>query len=168
MKTIYVDMDGVLSDFDKHYHDMFGVLPRQVRETKVKGQYTEYWNKIIDARGFANLPLFPGAEELVSYLNTLDRKKVNICILTSSGGFDRHVDVQDQKLYWLAYYKMKFPAVVVPGRRFKSGFADDRSFLIDDTLSNIEEFIAAGGEAVQHTNASVTISKLKEWLSKGG
>ncbi len=168
MKTIYVDMDGVLSDFDKHYHDMFGIYPRQVRENKVKGQYSDYWNKIIDSRGFANLPLFPGAEELVQYLNGLDRKKTNICILTSSGGFDRHVDVQLQKLYWLDFYKIKYPAVVVPGRRFKSGFADERSFLIDDTLSNIEEFIAAGGEAVQHTDPKITIPKLEEWLSKGG
>ena len=30
--TIFVDMDGVLADFDQHYENVFGVLPSRVAD----------------------------------------------------------------------------------------------------------------------------------------
>lgn len=164
MKTIFVDMDGVLTNFEARYVSEFGKSPSQVRADKVPGEYGRLWNKFVDDQNFKSLPFFPGAEELIAHLNGL--KGVQVCILTSSGGFDRHAEVQDHKLFWLRSRGIKWPAVVVPGRRFKSGFAHAQSFMIDDTPDVIESFIQHGGAGVIHVRDAKwrTYHTLEEWL----
>lgn len=164
MKTLYVDMDGVLSDFDTFYHSRFGKLPSKVRQDKVPGEYSSYWNALIDERGFEKLPLFPGASKLLEFLDDLNHKQVNIALLTSTAGFDRHNDVQNQKLNWLKQHNIIYPAVVVPGKRFKKGYASKTSFLIDDTEVNVKDFIDAGGSGVVHYYPDPTIKAVTEWL----
>lgn len=163
MKTIYVDMDGVLTDFDRRYHEIFGITTLEARTSGEKGHYSRLWNEFIDKGHFGTLDYFPDAKELINYLNSL---KVNKCILTSSGGMDRHSDVQTQKLKWLCDRSITWPAVVVPGRRFKAGFADNRSALIDDTLDNITSFNDRGGFGIHYKGVSAmdTISSLESWL----
>lgn len=165
MRTIYVDMDGVLTDFDKRYQEVFGITTYEARTSKEKGLYTRLWNEFIDKGHFGTLDYFPGAQELIEYL---DKLKVNKCILTSSGGMDRHSDVQAQKLKWLCDKGISWPAVVVPGRRFKAGFADSRSALIDDTLDNITSFDYNGGFGIRYKDISVssTIDLLEKWFDK--
>lgn len=164
-KIIFVDMDGVLSDFEKRYLDLFNESPIATRDRKhERGAYGRNWQAFIDGENFATLDKFTGFETLVSFLNSLS--KVNIKILTSSGGDDRHNDVARQKMEWTKKQGIDWPVVVVPGRRFKAAFANEKTFLIDDTVSNIEGFIASGGSAVLHTNVDDTIKETLLWLGE--
>ena len=162
MKTIFVDMDGVLCDFDKKYTELFKRTPQEVRSDRENKLYSIHWHEFVDQSAFTSLDWFEGGEKLVEYLKSLD--KVQKCILSSAGGFDRHIDVQSQKLYWLHLKDIMWPAVIVPGRRFKSGFASSSAFMIDDTPDVIHSFIDKGGKGIIHTNADQTIAEIEKWL----
>lgn len=157
-KIIYVDMDGVLCNFDKAFKEKYGRLTKDCNEKDKR----IFWNEFIDEDGFANLEWFDGGVELVAYLNSL---KIQKCILSSAGGFERHRDVMKQKLRWLGSYDINWPAVIVPGRKFKAGFATGSSFMIDDTPDVIKSFCANGGNGCLHTDAAITINVLEKWTN---
>jgi len=164
-KTLYVDMDGVLSDFERRYKDKFGMTPQEVRADRAVKRFSTHWKQFIDDAEFATLDTFHGAGTLVTRITRLqEQHKFDIAILTSSGGFDRHFDVAMQKMEWLESQCIDWAPIVVPGKRFKAGFANDKSFLIDDTPANVDNFINAGGHAALHSDVDKTIEELTRWL----
>jgi FMN phosphatase YigB (HAD superfamily) len=162
MKTIFVDMDGVLCDFDKRYKELFERTPSEVRADRERKMYSTYWHEFISKSQFAYLDWHAGGQELVTFLKSLE--KVQLCILSSAGGFDRQREVMEQKVRWLRMHDINWPAVIVPGRRFKSGFASNDAFMIDDTPDVITGFIDSGGHGIIHKDATETIERLKQWL----
>ena len=162
MKTIFVDMDGVLCDFNKRYKELYLRTPQEVRADRERKMYSTYWHDFINNSQFAYLEWHEGGQELVEFLKSLTN--VQLCILSSAGGFDRQREVMEQKIRWLRMHDISWPAVITPGRRFKSGFADNYSFMIDDTPDVITEFVKAGGHGIIHTNAPETIEAIKKWL----
>jgi len=147
MKKIFVDMDGVLCDFDKRYTEKFGLTPAEVKADRDKKIYSKHWHKFVDDDEFASLEKMGRADELLSILHSVDHR-FEICILSSAGGFDRQRSVQAQKLEWLEKNDIYWPAVIVPGRRYKTGFASIDALIIDDTYDVVESFMKAGGDGV--------------------
>lgn len=165
MKVIYCDMDGVLSNFNARYETMFKQKPTEVARNRKEGEYSKLWNTFIDSRQFATLDKMDDADVLINYLKSVEAVgRARVAILSSTGGFDRHNTVMIQKRIWLENQVINWPFVFVPGRRFKAGYADKYSFMIDDTLDVIESFEAKGGAAVHHKDAKTTIEALNKWL----
>jgi hypothetical protein len=162
-KIIYCDMDGVLTDFVAGYTDIIGLSPSDVRAGRDGLKYSESWDMFLDARGFATLPIHRSGQQLIDYLNSI--KDVQLCVLSSAGGFHRQREVQQQKVEWLTNHGIDWPVVIVPGRRYKAAFATGRSsLLIDDTLDVVREF-AKIGRAIPHLEAKHTIPLIDLWLS---
>lgn len=162
-RIIYCDMDGVLTDFNAGYKLITGRSPSDVRSDSNRELYAHYWDTFVDAEGFTNLDWQPGGQELVEYLRSIE-DRVQICILSSAGGFHRQREVQDQKLDWLHLEGIEWPTVIVPGRRYKPAFATQNALLIDDTKDTVREF-ALIGRAIHHTDAKHTIPLIDLWLS---
>lgn len=162
MKKIFVDMDGVLTDFNKRYYELFDMTPSQTRQQADREMYSRQWESFVDTKSFATLDKHAGADELIEYLNSL--KDVQLCILSSAGGFARQREVQTQKLKWLTKAGIDWPAVIVPGRKYKAGFASGDAFMIDDTPDVIKSFCENSGNGMIHTEAAVTIEVVKRWL----
>ena len=55
MKKLFVDMDGVLADFEKRYRALFGAEPGEDRDVK----FSERWRYFVDDDNFETLDLFP-------------------------------------------------------------------------------------------------------------
>ena len=159
-------MDGVIADFNSRYRQMFGILPLEARDKK-EGLFSKQWNTFVASRQFTTLDKMPDADELINFLKSVNEmKNYRVAILSSTGGFDRHNTIQIQKRIWLeSKAAADWPMVFVPGRRFKKGYADKYSLLIDDTYDVIESFDKAGGKAVWHKDAASTIEQVKQWMS---
>jgi 5'(3')-deoxyribonucleotidase len=163
MKTIFVDMDGVLSDFEKRYRELFNTDPGETRDKK----FPEHWRTIVDNGHFETLELMPGAQTLLEYLQTLT--SVQKVILSSTGGFEDHKEISFQKKQWLLQNKflsMWTTIIFVPGKEYKKGYASSNSLLIDDTLSIIIDFQKAGGSAIHYKepDPEYAIKFIKKWL----
>lgn len=165
MKTIFCDMDGVLCDFEAGFEVITGRTPSDVRTDSNRKSVNLYWDTFLDASGFTRLPWHSaGGIVLADTLSRLDRKHFNVCILSSSGGFYRHREVTEQKMEWLKDHGIDWPVVIVPGRRYKAGFARSDSLLIDDTLDVITSFEYEGGKVIYHKSWEKTSEKLNAFI----
>ena len=157
-------MDGVLSDFVAGYKHIVGRTPADVRGSGEKGLYSMYWDTFLDADGFTRLPMMPDAFQLIDYLNKINRKKFNLCILSSAGGFHRQKEVAEQKNKWLSLHDIDWPVVIVPGRRYKAGFARPDDIIIDDTKDVISDFEYAGGIGIHYKTIEATLEQMEDYV----
>lgn len=115
---IYVDMDGVIADFNSE--------PNGVKRYEHEENF------------FFNLkPL----KNNVRFLKRLE-KKYDITILSKSPNNRAHQD----KLKWLKKYGIKSPAILIPNHLSKNDFVNENEFnvLFDDYGKNCKEFDKVG------------------------
>jgi hypothetical protein len=155
---IYLDMDGVIADFDKRYKSRYKMLPREAEKNK---EFDKFFTQFIADGEFATLDLLPDAMKLINFLRSLD---VPTEILSSSSSDKRDPEVRPQKLEWLKNNNIEFPAIIVPGKRHKKEYSNKNTLLIDDTQVNIDQWCKEGGIGILHTNASTTINILRQYV----
>ena len=152
---IYLDMDGVIADFDKRYKELYKIAPKDADTYKT---FDKFFTMFIADRQFAKLDLLPDAMELINYLRSLP---IPTEILSSTSSEKRDAEIREQKIEWLNKHNIEFPVNLVPGKRFKRDFSNENSILIDDTSQNIEQWRAEGGVGILHTDTLTTIGILK-------
>jgi hypothetical protein len=159
---IYLDMDGVLTDFEKRYDEMFGIRPKEVKSRTA--HFWRYFEQFITTGQFKTLDKHKDADKLLQFVHEL---RVPVEILSSSGGEKHHECVVAQKEAWLRNNGIDYKANIVPGGSKKAAFASPWHILVDDTLHVIEKYRAAGGTAVHHYDIDVTLKELSrlhlEW-----
>ncbi|MBR5598475.1 MAG: hypothetical protein IKW39_00375 [Alphaproteobacteria bacterium] len=147
---IFLDMDGVLVDFDGEFERNHGILPYKLPRQ-------ELWQIVLDTKDYwVNLPKLKDADELVNYLNRFGFK-----ILTGlpQYGFDK-AEVEKKK-WLLNHYGIK-EGVICCLSKDKQNYGKKGDILIDDRLPNIERWVEMGGVGILHTSAEDTIRQLKE------
>jgi phosphoglycolate phosphatase-like HAD superfamily hydrolase len=157
---IYLDMDGVLCDFEKRYIELYNEQPNSSRDKK---NWSENWTDFIMTKQFETLDIFPGAIELLKYVRDTD---LSIEILTSSGGAKYHNLVAEQKDIWLKKQGLAYKRNVVPQRSLKASYATPNTILIDDTEDVIVAFNKAGGIGILHKDIGETLQTLDSVLAK--
>jgi 5'(3')-deoxyribonucleotidase len=155
---IYLDMDGVIADFDKKYKELYNIAPRDADTYKT---FDKFFTTFIAERQFAKLDLMPDAMELINYLRSLP---IPTEILSSTSSEKRDAEIREQKVEWLHKHNLTFPINLVPGKRLKRNFSNPNSILIDDTAQNIDQWRAEGGVGILHTDALTTIGILKMYI----
>jgi hypothetical protein len=161
---IYVDMDGVLANFEKRYIELFRESPGESRNGK---EFSTNWPTFIEGKNFETLEWWPGGPELITYLSA-NVPVESVEILTSSGGNKFHDQVVIQKHKWIETFNLpeQWKVNVVAGRKKKAEFATPDSILIDDTEDVIQAFRAAGGIGIHHKDIGNTLMLLDIYLQK--
>jgi hypothetical protein len=155
IEKIYLDLDGVVADFVTRFRSIYGMNPD---EADAKKRFSDFFTNFIKDQNFATLDLMPDAQFLIDYLKNVT---VPVEILSSTGRPEGHEEVSRQKGIWLDRHNIPFKQNFVPGKELKYKFATPNSILIDDTLSNIDDWKQAGGIAIHHKNARETMMLLK-------
>lgn len=145
--TLYLDMDGVLADFNKEYTKL----------DPQKADRKRFRSAVIEDRIFEKLDFMPDTQELLNHVSKLHG--VDIQILTSMGTHDPFQAncAREQKLNWLDAKNIPYRANFVHNKQEKAKYATPRSILIDDSVGCISPFNEAGGHGILHTNSSNTI-----------
>jgi len=148
---IYVDMDGVIVDFDGGYEKLTGIT---TKEADKKGPEF-FWKPIskAGAKWWITLKWMPDGKQLWDYV-----KKYNPELLSAPS---REEASRLGKRVWV---KRELPGVklILRSADKKQEFASSNSILIDDREKNIEQWKNAGGIGILHTDATSTIKQLKD------
>ena len=155
---IYCDLDGVMSNLDKHVREVTGKTFAQLRQSG-KGDGFSQFVKGERKKGntvFDVLDPMPDALVLWNYI-----KKYNPDILTATGYPEK--PAQAEKIRWVEKHLSGYDNIytVVSGKD-KHKFAAPNHILIDDRPHSIDPWREAGGIGIQHTSAADTIAQLKE------
>jgi len=154
MITLYLDMDGVLCNFDKAY--------RSLRTHAADGK--RFRAAVMDYHIFEDLEFMPDTQELLTYVSKLDG--INIEILTSMGTFDvlQGNAAKSQKQKWLDKWNIPYKANFVRSKEEKSKFAHDRAILVDDSPGCIDPFNAKCGHGILHSKSTETIQQIHDTI----
>jgi hypothetical protein len=154
MITLYLDMDGVLCNFDKAY--------RSLRTHATDGK--RFRAAVMDYHIFEDLEFMSDAQELLTYVSKLDG--INIEILTSLGTFDvlQGNAAKSQKQKWLDKWNIPYKANFVRSKEEKSKFAHDRAILVDDSPGCIDPFNAKCGHGILHSKSTETIQQIHDTI----
>lgn len=158
---IYVDLDGVLANFNLQFAKISGGLTPDKFITSFSKN--KFWN-LIDDEGedfWSGMLLMPGANEMMKFIYD---NFITIRILTAS---TRKPESKSGKRKWV---RQHFPfisnkdVIVVEERAMKAKYANDKSILIDDMIGNIENWKTSGGIGILHTDAHNTIKQLSQYV----
>jgi FMN phosphatase YigB (HAD superfamily) len=158
IKTIFLDMDGVITDFEKAAVEL-NILELKNRKFD--------WNALnaAGARFWEQLEWKNEGKKLYEFLDIFCKDHgIDLCILstvnTNCG--------KEGKKAWLKANTHINPMNIYIVRKAtdKSTFAAEDSLLIDDFGKNVRGFIQAGGQAIKfENNAEEVIKKIKELVS---
>ena len=140
---IFVDMDGVLADFDAHHEAVFGVRPDKIADNVD-------WSAVRAVEGF--YLAMPPMPDLTALWGVLGRHSP--IVLT---GVPRSVD---NKRAWVREHLGSTVPVWCCRSSEKYKFADPGDLLIDDWEKYKHLWIGAGGRWITYQNAAETIREL--------
>lgn len=153
MRRIFVDLDGVMSDFDGFFLQQFGIETKDVTKK-------EMWQKIHGYdRFFLKLPVMAGAYTLYEAIPY----ELDVAFLTSAGT-SNYAHVAEQKKLWVQEYIDRDALVIcVKDGLDKASMVQNKGdILIDDWRLNCEAWEAAGGVAIKYENALQAIEDLRK------
>jgi hypothetical protein len=153
MTQVFVDMDGVLADFDTGHHTFIGSIPCKTADNVD-------WDQVSAYNGFyANLPPMPDFQELWSGLI-----KYNPIVLT---GVPRSVpSAVADKREWLDKYTGADTRMIACKSAEKSlHMTAPGDIIIDDWEKYKHIWVKRGGRWITHTSAAESLRQLEELMN---
>ena len=162
--TIYLDMDGTITVFERRFEQFAGVTPNEFisqksiefGEEKADEQFWDLIDNQIGVRFWAGMPWMPEGEELYKYV-----KKYKPQILTSPSKDDSS---RIGKGVWVKRNMPGVPLKFGYKAEGKAKFAGPNKILIDDRAENIQAWKSAGGIGILFKSTE----QVKNELSKLG
>jgi 5'(3')-deoxyribonucleotidase len=145
-RTIYIDMDGVVADFNSYVSNVIG-RPIGWDQDDLT---VEEWDSLTKIPNFyRHLPLIEESVRMVGLCKSFS-SRVNVEFLTAIPRQTTMPTAKQDKIDWIGQH---FPVTAVnfgPFSKDKQYWARPGDILIDDKPSNIQEWGAAGGIPVYH------------------
>jgi hypothetical protein len=158
---LFVDMDGVVADFEKGVSAVMGERldqERYDRDSKYRSKMWKWVKQHAKEGGtlWEDLPMMPDGQALWNYV-----KKYDPTVLTAMG--NPAYGAEPQKRKWIAEkFGSRVPVIVTRKSDEKAQYAAPNRILIDDREKSIGPWEAAGGIGILHKNTADTIRQLKE------
>ena len=159
---IYLDMDGVLADFDRGVRELCHMEPQPQngkRDAKIDDLMWDAIRKV--EHYYDKLELMPGAKEM---FDVIYGKYGDQCeILTGIPRMERGIlTAGEDKIAWVRRELSEDVKVNIVLRKEKIQYCKGSdSVLIDDRAKTIRDWQEAGGIGILHTAPEDTISQLR-------
>lgn len=149
---LFVDLDGVLCDFEARVLEIFGKSPKEI-PPKVM------WGKLASIDNFyGELNWMPDGRDLWAGV-----KHLNPTILT---GIPMGNWAPKQKRSWCFRNLGWDVPVITCFAKEKQTYGHPGNILIDDTMRNIDAWRSIGGVAIHHTSTCASLATLKEFINE--
>lgn len=151
---IYCDMDGVLTDFDSRFEQYSdNIPPKEYEEKKGTQAFWDLIDKKIGVKFWVGMKWMPDGKELWDYISQYSP------ILLSAPS--KQNESRLGKRLWV---KNNTPGtkLILSKASNKKDYARKNAILIDDKISNINDWNLAGGIGILHTSTESTLEKLKK------
>jgi phosphopantetheine adenylyltransferase len=145
---IYLDMDGVIVDFDKRFTDLAGMGPREYENSFGKEKFWDFIDSKEKGGGvgfWVGMPWMPGGEALYNRV-----AQHNHALLSSPS---RSESSKLGKRLWKKKYTPTTDLILSLAAN-KKNYANGDSILIDDRESNIQQWREAGGIGILYKSPS--------------
>ena len=160
---IYLDMDGVLANFERGVKELCGIEPLSQNGKRQDLQLDALmWERIRETEHFYDrLELMPGAKELFDriYEKYGDQCEILTGIPREENGI---VTAEQDKRNWTCRMLSDTVKVHAVCRKQKQNYCrGPEDILIDDREKTIREWNGAGGTGILHVSAEDTFRQLK-------
>tara|TARA_B100001559_G_scaffold319986_1_gene330797 strand:- start:288 stop:2336 length:2049 start_codon:yes stop_codon:yes gene_type:complete len=158
---IYLDMDGVIADFNQRFKDLSGMEPPAFEKKYGKDLFWDFIDEKNKLRFWVGIPVMEGAKQLVDYVS-----KHNYMVLTAPS---TKKESRLGKLLWIKnktgeLFNSK-PQVVFKKSKEKHKVKPSLTefdILIDDRADTVDRWTSAGGTGILFQSASQAIKELKK------
>jgi 5'(3')-deoxyribonucleotidase len=152
---VYLDMDGVLSDFVSGIHHAMGV-PYNIYQWPYPREW-DFWgngacpftlkqaNQKCTARFWASLPWMEDGQAILNAVLRIVGNVKNLAVLTKPM---KNPESYTGKARWICIHAPMLSHRLIPTHIDKSEFARPGAILIDDREESVDQFRVAGGDAV--------------------
>ena len=150
-RKLYVDLDGVLADFDRGVHEALGVSPDSLHPR-------DMWPALARVPGgfFRTLAPMSDASLLWAHCNAFE----SVSILS---GVPMGKWAEPQKRLWCQdFLGLSGDRIIICLARDKYKFCSPGAVLVDDRITHQEAWECAGGTFILHVDAKTSITRLKE------
>lgn len=154
MNTIYIDMDGVVADFDRAVAERLRPSPEDLAYAQEHNRWPKsVWQEIIkDSHFYRDLPKMPQADRMISTARRFrDELGWKLYMLTAIPKDNDIPDCIQDKILWMNQYYPDIPVRFGPYSQDKQNHAKPGDILVDDKPSNIEQWRSRGGIGIQVT-----------------
>ena len=147
---LYLDLDGVMADFDAHFPVVFGLDHRSLADDDMWAQINSHKSY------FRDMPMCPGALNFWREVESLNPIILTACPKSNY----QHVAIQKRE-WCREHLSADVTVLPVMGGRNKWLFMHKPGdILIDDYEKNIKPWNAAGGVGILHTGFEETRAQL--------
>ena len=149
---LYLDLDGVMADFDAHFPDVFGLDHKSLADD-------EMWQRINAHESyFLDMPMCKGAADFFADVRHLSPIILTACPKTN------YANAAIQKRKWVhKHLSPELTVLPVMGGHNKWLFMHSQGdVLVDDYAKNIKPWIKAGGLGVVHVGFENTIDAMAQ------
>tara|TARA_A100001011_G_scaffold370732_1_gene427344 strand:- start:288 stop:863 length:576 start_codon:yes stop_codon:yes gene_type:complete len=160
IRQIFLDMDGVLTDFHSKITEMLG--EKVWNDDAGHDVYDKHKRELTSKHMFRHMEPLPDAWKLVDWCLS---SGIHTEILTAAGTVNRQIVVAD-KVHWIREHVHPSWTVIPTFKGSqKAAFAHKKAVLIDDRDKNIDCWVKAGGIGIIHTTADETIKQLNDIIN---
>lgn len=145
-------MDGVLTDFNGEYEKLTGVKILKNQNHRGDALFFEPLNKV-GKNFWTNMSWTKDGKQLWNCIKEYNPELLSAPTRDDSSRVGKHEWVQRE---------LPNTRLILRSAKAKREFANENSVLIDDKLSNIEEWKKDGGIGIYHTSTENTIKELKK------
>lgn len=162
--TIYLDMDGVIADFDKRAIEILGVKPREFEE--IHGTDRILWERLYKTNDFyLSLDLMPDALELYEGAKKFGELYCHeVVLLTGIPSKPILTWAAPQKIEWAALKFGEDQKIITCPSIDKYRYCLPGDILIDDWPKYKHLWENVGGHFIVHTDAKSSLKQLEEIL----
>lgn len=147
MITVYLDMDGVVCNFEEKFSPLRSPERKYDKEIFAKA--------VIEHKIFENLNWMPNGQKLLNHIRSIPN--INVEMLTSVGTtkVEQGAEAARQKTLWLKEHGIDYHSNFVRMFTEKKAYANSFSILIDDRPDCAFPFTAEGGHGILYKDENI-------------